>query len=145
MNHRSAQIVRALTFVALAVVAGLGLRLCVFADEDEGRLRPVETRRGEVTIFEALAAPPDKTLAVRGWLFYDEKRGMRLCTFRERGNPPECQEPFLDVVGVDRSQINFDRSGRVDDLDLTLYWNDESISMLGTVNGRELTVEQVLQ
>lgn len=145
MTNRSAQAVRALTFLAFGLVLVLGLRACFFSTDDGNRLETVETSRGELSILEALSAPASESLVVRGFLFYDDKRGLRLCTYREKADPPECQEPFLDVEGVDRSTFNFDGDGHDDRLDLDVSWMEDSVALVGMINGRVLTVEDVLQ
>lgn len=144
MTNASAQAVRALTFLAFGLVLALGLRECFYSTDDGNRLETVETSRGELNIFEALSAPSEP-LVVRGFLFYDDKRGLRLCTYREKGDPPECQEPFLDVEGVDRSTFNFDGEGHDARLDLDVSWMEDSVALVGMISGRVLTVEDVLQ
>lgn len=145
MTNTSAQAVRALTFVAFGLVLVFGLRTCFFSTDDGNRLETVETSRGEMSILGALSAPAADSLVVRGFLFFDAKRGLRLCTYREKGDPPECQEPFLDVEGVDRSAFNFDGNGHDDRLDLDVSWMNDSVALVGRINGRVLTVEDILQ
>ena len=145
MTDRTARIVRVLTFLAFGLVI-LFVLIRFFADDPGSRLTAAEVRSGELDIPQALAVGPDETVVVRGFLFFDEERGLRLCTFREKGNPPECQEPYFDLIGIDRSSFNFDKSARVEELDdLRLYWIEETVAVSGTVNGRELTVQDVLQ
>ena len=143
MTDRTARIVRVLTFVAFGLV--IVFALVRFFDDPSPRTTAAEVKSGELDVPNALAVGPDESVVVRGFLFYDKERGLRLCTFREKGNPPECQEPFVDLVGVDRSSFNFDKSARVEELDLRLYWVEETVAVSGTVNGRELTVQEILQ
>ncbi len=145
MTERGGQVLRALTFFVFGAVLVLGLRTCFVATGDGPSLTEAEAGQGELTIPEAFGAPAAESLVVRGYLFFDEKRGLRFCSFREKGNPPECQEPYLDVEGVDRGAFNFDGKGQDEKLDLEVLYVKETVAMVGTINGRALQVEEILQ
>ncbi len=139
MSHRTAQVLRAATILVFVAIAVVGYRTLNPKEEfDEA-----ERRSGEIDVVQALNVPPEPAVAVRGFVFDGpEGFGLRLCQARENKDSPRCVGPFVDLEGVDRGSFEF-RSGRSEQ-GRPMWWSPKPVTLVGTVSGTRMNVQQVL-
>ena len=141
MTRRTAQLARLLTFAGLAALVAVAA-LKFFAPGAHDQLPTL--RAGELRVSRAIDVAGPEAVTVRGDVFVGPGGlGLRLCDHRRTGSPPACVGPFLDLAGVNEGSFAL-RSGR-DKRGRTVKWQPESVTLLGSVNGTLMTVEQVLR
>jgi hypothetical protein len=129
--------VRVLTVLAFGACVVLAIRLL---DRPNPVKQPKAGSNG-MRVADAIARAQAQEVAVTGFAFEGGGWPLRLCDSRKSGSPPSCIGPFVYVAGIDRGSFNMKR-GRT--ADRAVYWTADAVTLLGTLQGTELTVSQVL-
>ncbi len=93
-------------------------------------------------VVDALATTSGGTVAVRGFLFYDEETGPLLCSQRTDDDPPACDGSVLELENVDPNRLDLIRPAQTAHA-FDAYSSDE-VALLGTKLGAVLRVQDVL-
>jgi hypothetical protein len=94
----------------------------------------------ELTIDEALEAPPDGLVTVTGYVIASEGQPVRLCSAILESYPPQCGEPSLVVEGLDLG--NVPGITRPDDPQYAhTAWTDTQVPLTGEVADGTLAVK----
>ncbi len=105
------------------------------ADSDAG---PISGVGPGISVAEALDSDLDGPLLVNGFLHVQDG-DTRLCTVLAESFPPQCGGRFLVVQGLDLTRMKgLASEGKV-------TWSEQSIQILGMVNGDVLTVVSNVQ
>lgn len=95
-----------------------------------------------VTVDDAVRAGGSHRVAVRGYVFLDERAGALLCSARTNDDSRACSGSSLQLVGLDASRLDLEHAsqtrGGYD------AWSRGAVSLLGTIDHATLTVEDVL-
>ncbi len=139
MTRRTANLLRIGTIAGAVIAAWLLYRLFT----PDAPTQTPEPRAGETSVAIAINVAATEPLAVRGYVFQGPGGlGLRLCQGRQRGDPPNCLGPFLDLDGVNETSFSL-RPGRIDGN--PMQWSEEPVTLVGPVVGTRMTVQQVLR
>lgn len=86
-----------------------------------------------ISIEQALASNLEGPLLVNGWLWRSGNDDPRLCASLSGSQPPTCDDPSLAVKGLDLGSYVLRAQG-------STVWSDQTVQLLGTLNGKVLTV-----
>lgn len=138
LSLRSANTLRALTFVTFGAAAVLGIYNCSSSTSPR---QAAEPGPGELTVREAVGRL--KPVTVKGFLFNDvATKGFQLCDQRDPGRPPRCVGPAISLgSGFDGNRFNLQTAK--DDAGVTIVWADDPIVVSGTLDGMILNVDRL--
>ncbi len=122
---------RILVLLAVVTIASVVAAAC----GDDGHLvsRPISGVGPGISIGEALTSDLKGPLLVNGQLHVENGR-VRLCEALAESFPPQCAGRFLVVEGLALTTIG----GLTSEGSVT--WSDQSVQVLGTVEGEVLRV-----
>lgn len=144
MTERSARVLRALTIVVCAAAVILGGRMLYELLTAESAVEVVEPRQGEMDVERAIGVAGPEPVAVRGYVFEGPGGlGLRLCNGIQKGDPPRCLGPFLDLYQVNRASFDL-VEGESDDGPV-FHPKGRAVTIRGVIVGTAMTVQQVLQ
>jgi hypothetical protein len=121
--------------LAPILVLAFALAACGGASEDSNPTPPASAVGPGISIEDAMASDLTGPLLVNGNLLAHGER-VQFCSALGESFPPACSGPWLEVEGVDLAQIE----GLTKERDVR--WTDRPIQLLGTVEGRVLTVSE---
>ena len=119
--------------VLLAVVTLASVVAAACGDDGDPVSRPVGGVGPGISIGEALTSNLTGPLVINGFLHVQHDQA-RLCEGLVGSFPPLCAGRFLVIVGLDLMTIG----GLTSEASVT--WSDQSVGVLGTVEGEVLTV-----
>jgi hypothetical protein len=90
-----------------------------------------------ISIEDALTSSSDQPLLVNGFLFVDEDGSVTMASLMAESLPPIPGGDQLVVEGLDLDGFRFSESQG-------LRWTDDSVQVLGVLNGNTLTVSNTL-
>jgi hypothetical protein len=138
ISLRSANILRALTFVTFGAAAVLGVYNC---SQTTPARQTVETGPGELTVRDSVGRL--KPVTIKGYLFNDvATKGFQLCDRRDPGRPPRCVGPAI-ALGAGFDGHRFNLHSAKDKAGVTITWADDPIVVKGTLDGMILNVDQL--
>lgn len=144
MTLRTAQLLRAATFVAAGLLVVLVAFKLFAGPEGDEHIDPEELDGGTLTVNTAIQKISREPVPVRGFVFEGPGGlGLRLCDGRRPGSPPSCIGPFLDLYGPGVDALDL-RTGK-DDKGRRVRWSPDPVTLLGPVSGARLDVQQVLR
>ncbi len=122
---------RILVLLAVVTIASVVAAAC----GDDGHLvsRPVSGVGPGISIGDAMTSNLTGPLLINGHLHIQHDQA-RLCETLAGSSPPRCEGRFLVVVGLDLMTID----GLTTEASVT--WSDQTVQVLGTVEGEVLTV-----
>ena len=141
--------------VALVAVGALALGACSDdepAPSGDANAEPTAASDGVVggaiaqgpgiSVTDALASNLDGPLLVNGFIVVDDDAQVRLCEGLLESSPPQCGSPSLLVENFDLDSIGPTASAIADypGGPRTVTWTEQTVQVLGTVNGGVLTV-----
>lgn len=135
---RSANVLRALTFITFGAAAVLGVYTC---SRTESPRQGAEPGPGELTVRESVGRL--KPVTIKGFLFNDvATKGFQLCDQRDPGRPPRCVGPAISLGrGFDAHRFNLHSAK--DDNGVTIMWADDPIVVSGTFDGMVLNIDRL--
>ncbi len=122
---------RILALLAVVTIAGVVAAAC----GDDGHLvsRPVSGVGPGISVGDALTSNLTGPLLINGHLHVQHDQA-RLCEALAGSSPPRCEGKFLVVVGLDLTTIVGLTS------EASVPWSDQTVQVLGAVEGEVLTV-----
>ncbi len=121
-----------LLLLAVVVIASVVAAACGDNDDDLGS-GPISGVGPGISIGEALTSNLDGPLLVNG-LLHAQNDDVRLCETLAESFPPQCAGRSLVVEGLDLMTIDGLTSAG------SYTWSDQTVQVLGTVEGGVLTV-----
>ena len=123
---------RILFLITVLTIAGVVAAAC---GDDEGEVAsgPISSVGPGISIDEVFITDLKGPLLING-LLHIENGQVRLCESLAESFPPQCGGKFLVVKGLDLLKMDgLTREGLV-------TWSEQSVQILGTVEGGKLTV-----
>ncbi len=126
---------RILVLLAVVTIASVVAVACGDDGDDEGDVvsGPISGVGPGITVGVALISNLTGPLLVNGQLHVENGRE-RLCEVLAESFPPQCAGRFLEVEGLDLMTMDGLRS------EGSVTWSDQTVQVLGTVEGEVLTV-----
>ena len=131
---------RTLVLLAVVTIASVVAAACGDDGDDEGDVvsGPISGVGPGITVGVALISNLTGPLLVNGQLHVENGR-VRLCEVLAESFPPRCGGRFLVVEGLDLMTIG----GLTTEGSVT--WSDQTVQVLGTVEGEVLTVAETVR
>ncbi len=131
---------RILVLLAVVTIASVVAVACGDDGDDEGDVvsGPISGVGPGITVGVALISNLTGPLLVNGQLHVENGR-VRLCEVLAESFPPRCAGKYLVVEGLDLMTIGgLKTEGAV-------TWSDQTVQVLGTVEGEVLTVAETVR